>query len=881
MKERIKVAFASGPDDLNRELVRRMRELFPDLPLFVVSEFPPEQGNWIPYHVSRSLMENWARCRWALRGKRVRLAGVLLVPKMPYRRLRLIALLMSPLGFLAFNEQFDSFMLRPRSFGNILRHFLWRSKNFLRWQLNPGGHVYTFFWKLARPAEWRLPVLVRLAYAAGLIARLRKSVTRVAVPRLPSPLPEGVSVVIPSRDGRDLLTVALPAVEREAPSEIIVVDNGSSDGTVEFLRERFPAAVIEHSLKPLSFARAVNYGISRARYSHVCLINNDMTIGPGFFHALRAAFDAVPDLFCATAQIFFPEGIRREETGKAVMSSTSPADFPVRCEAPIEGEDHSYVLYGSGGGSLYDTAKLRALGSVGELYEPAYVEDLDLGYRGWLAGWPTVFVAGAQVVHRHRATTSRFYTQAQLDTILEINYLRFLCRSVASPRTYARLWQNAIRRLHLMRNPSALEAVKFASHAHALVEPPVGRVDEEQVLALASGRVAVFPGRRCSGKPVVLIASPYAPYPLSHGGAVRMYNLMRRAADCDQVLVCFAPELATPPPELLDICAEIVMVRLTGSHSRPATGRPDTVEEFDSPAFHAALRQTVRKWRPEIAQLEFTQMAQYAGDCRPAKRILVEHDVTFDLYEQLARINQDYDRMRELARWRRFEKTAWGAVDCVVTMSKKDQAIVQARDSAAIANGVDLSRFEPSSDPPEPRRLLFIGSFAHLPNVLALDFFLREVWQKLDADLHVIAGARHLEFAGMLDLSHPRIELEGFVADVRPAYRRAALVIAPLVASAGTNIKIMEAMAMGKAIVSTPAGVNGLDLSVEDGVTVVKSAEEMNHAITFLLDNPLRRHDLEKGARTAAERKFDWDRIAEEQLKLYRRLRKPAASSHS
>ena len=87
------------------------------------------------------------------------------------------------------------------------------------------------------------------------------------------------------------------------------------------------------------------------------------------------------------------------------------------------------------------------------------------------------------------------------------------------------------------------------------------------------------------------------------------------------------------------------------------------------------------------------------------------------------------------------------------------------------------------------------------------------------------------------DLTQPGIELEGFVSDVRPAYRRATLVIAPLVASAGTNIKVLEAMAMGKAMVSTAAGVNGLDLSAGEDFVLVKTAEEMAAAIERLLSD--------------------------------------------
>ncbi len=88
----------------------------------------------------------------------------------------------------------------------------------------------------------------------------------------------------------------------------------------------------------------------------------------------------------------------------------------------------------------------------------------------------------------------------------------------------------------------------------------------------------------------------------------------------------------------------------------------------------------------------------------------------------------------------------------------------------------------------------------------------------------MIAGRRHEAF---WDLKHLGVEVEGFVSDVRPAYRRATIVIAPLVASAGTNIKIMEAMAMGKAIVSTEAGIHGLELERGRDAVVTDSADEM------------------------------------------------------
>jgi glycosyltransferase involved in cell wall biosynthesis len=512
---------------------------------------------------------------------------------------------------------------------------------------------------------------------------------------------------------------------------------------------------------------------------------------------------------------------------------------------------------------LYDAAKLEALGGFDEVYQPAYVEDLDLGVRAWLRGWPSVYCAGARVLHEHRATTSRYYSAEDLDRALEVNYVQFLARAIRDPETFSRLWQHNVLRLKALEKEEGLSA---AAH-QPTVPVPAG---EMHFLDLVNGEVAVFPGRSVSGKPVILVASPYVPFPLSHGAAVRIYNLMRRAAaDFDMVLVAFTEEPVPVPRELRDICVEIVTVRRAGSHALPSRGRPDTVEEFDTRAYHAALRQTIAKWKPGIVQLEFTQMAMYVPDCGTARTILVEHDITFDLFAQmLLGTPDDYEIRRQHELWTRFETAAWRQVDRVVTMSEKDRAVVG--EAAAIPNGVDLERFQPSLQPPDPRRLLFIGSFAHRPNVMALEFFVRDVLPRLEnVTRHVIAGQRHQRF---WDLQHPGVEVEGFVSDVRPAYQRAALVIAPLVASAGTNIKILEAMAMGKAIVSTEAGIHGLELGRGSDVVVTDSAEAMAAAIIRLLENPVERVAIEAHARQTAERVYSWDAIAREQKKLYESL---------
>jgi GT2 family glycosyltransferase len=831
----VKVLFASASDAVIAQTLEKFKGIFPELPLVVVSEFRPPDGEWIPYHIRRRWSENRALIEFRLRGRSIRLAAVILEPRTPHRRMRLMGLSLAPWRVLAFNETGQHFRLSPRNLPVMLRNLVWRTGNLVRSLKRLTSDDYRAAW-----LYWRARMKI-----GHTIDYPRASFSSVKT------LPQGISVVIPSRNGRDLLAACLSRID--GADEIIVVDNGSDDGTRDFLRDYHPAVIVEEHATPLSFANAVNRGVARARFSHVCLLNNDMLVDRGFLPALRRAFKYVPNLFAATAQIFLPGGQRREETGKTVLlPELASKEFPVRCPEPVSTEDHTWVLYGSGGCTLYDTAKLRALRGFDQAYETAYVEDLDIGVRAWQRGWRTVYCREARVLHRHRTTTSRYFTEEELNRILERNFLRFVARVVP------RLWPDNLKRLRLKRD---MDSLQFA--ASLQVFRPMYR---DSFLRAVSGEIAVFPGKAASGKPVVLIASPYVPFPLSHGAAVRMYNLMRRAAEhMDQVLVSFVDELAAVPPELAQICVEVVTVRRGGNHALPSTPRPDTVEEFDSPAFHEALRQTIAKWRPSIAQLEFTQMAQYAPDCAPARTILVEHDITYDLYAQMLAIGEDWENRRQYRRWLRFERSAWKTVDRVVAMSDSDGA--QIPTSVVIPNGVDLDRFRPTGSAPDPRRLLFIGSFAHQPNVLALEFFLTEVYPLLaGVTLHVIAGQRHEQF---WDLHHPGLEVDGFVADVRPAYDRAAVVIAPLIASAGTNIKIMEAMAMGKAIVSTTAGIHGLDLKNGTDLLVANGSEETAEAILRLLALPHERVVLERQARRTAELRYGWDAIAEQQKMLY------------
>jgi glycosyltransferase involved in cell wall biosynthesis len=381
-----------------------------------------------------------------------------------------------------------------------------------------------------------------------------------------------------------------------------------------------------------------------------------------------------------------------------------------------------------------------------------------------------------------------------------------------------------------------------------------------------------FEGRPCSpDRRRVAVLSPYLPYPLSHGGAVRIYHLLREAArEFDVELFAFTESENIPSvPELAALCARVVLVeKPRWREPRWSTLLPPEVLEFRSPTMRRAIAEERAAFGFEKLQVEYTQLAPYGED------ILIEHDVTFDLFAQVLARGRTLSAWWDWFRWKRFETAAVRRYRRVVVMSKKDAAMLGT--GTVIENGVDLARFTPEPETPG-RRLLFIGSFRHFPNIEAYRFFMDRVWPLLsdDFELTVVAGPDHLlywqSFAGTpAPKPEPRVRLLGFVPDVRPLYVESNLVLVPTTVSAGTNVKVLEAMAMERAVVSSTSGCAGLGLIDGESVRVADEPEAFARAVTELIADPAARARIARSAREHAIRNFDWTAIGEKQRAIFR-----------
>jgi len=250
-----------------------------------------------------------------------------------------------------------------------------------------------------------------------------------------------VTIQILNWDGLHLLKECLPAVSEAArrnsivsgmKHEIFVVDNGSRDGSLEYLREQFPDVRVLPLDSNYGFSIGNNKGFQVVHSDVVVLLNNDMLAAPDFLQPLLSPFKNA-DVFAVSSQIFFPDpGKRREETGKT-MGKFENGFFQLWHDEVLPGDENRAaipILWAGGGSCAIDMRKLRAIGGFDTLYHPFYVEDTDLGWQAWKRGWRCLFAPASHVVHKHRGTSRPKFGDDFVDATIRRNQFLFIWKNV-------------------------------------------------------------------------------------------------------------------------------------------------------------------------------------------------------------------------------------------------------------------------------------------------------------------------------------------------------------------------------------------------------------------------------------------------------------------
>jgi GT2 family glycosyltransferase len=688
------------------------------------------------------------------------------------------------------------------------------------------------------------------------------------------PRTASASVVIPNWNGRDLLQKYLPsiltALAEHPDNEIVVVDNGSTDGSAEFLREHFPQVKLVALPENLGFGGGSNAGFRAASNDIVVLLNSDMRVQHDFLTPLLESFTD-DKVFAVSCQIFFsdPEKVR-EETG-LTQGWWESGRLRVRHRTDEQVTDQYPCFYGGGGSCAFDRRKLLELGGFDPLLAPFYLEDTDLGFMAWKRGWKVLYQPRSVVYHEHRGTIGKRFSPEYIQSVLKKNFILFCWKNIHEWRRFLPhvLFTLADSLLSVFFGDSP-ERANLRGMWRAFLQLPtavssrwnarsLAVVDDTETFRRPLGgyfrdRFAVLP--REPERLNVLFVSPYPICPPIHGGGVFMYQTCTELAElCKLHLVVLLDHAhqREAHDELAGRCASAeFLTRLTGRVHAFASITPHAIVEFSNQDLEWLIHRQILKQDIDVLQLEYLPMGQYAGEFRQIPSILFEHDVYFQsVGRQLSNMKGAIRRTKaqlEYLRALRYETQLLPSMDRIQVCSRDNAGYLlsfspelNGRIDDGLRAGIDTTRYRFKPSGREPYTMLFLGSFRHLPNQEALSWFMREVLplvvaEKPEARL-ILIGSDPPPLHSLPALT-AAVELRGFVEDVRQPLDQYAVFVCPILSGSGVRVKLLEAFAAGIPVVSTRVGAEGLASHDGEICALTDDPTEFAKRIIELFDNP-------------------------------------------
>ena len=398
-----------------------------------------------------------------------------------------------------------------------------------------------------------------------------------------------------------------------------------------------------------------------------------------------------------------------------------------------------------------------------------------------------------------------------------------------------------------------------------------------------------------NGMSIVYVASVY-PYPPNSGHRIRNYNLLKRLGEKNNLHLRLLVHEAPSEEDLLGLAPFVKSLRYyvqpeIGAFAKPfkgiaywLRGIPPDLRFSMNQSMMEELSVFFRKNHVDILQIEDPAMALYV-QAVPAgqnvKKVLTFHDINFKKFERIANLEPSLKRKLRLMLHSRMMRT-WEPkfsenFDLCVTMSDVDKALLSSANAnlriQSIPNGVDTVEFEvlEENDSKLMYHILFVGNMDYRPNIEAVNFFVKQVMPLLDKDMpnyvFWIVGINPRD--EVMALRNEKIHVTGRVPDVHPYYENAQVVVVPLFAGGGTRLKILEALSLGRPVVSTTIGAEGLDLIPGEHILIADTPQDFHEAIEALVKDPAFRENLVLRGRDCVVSLYDWDAIADTLEKLY------------
>ena len=383
----------------------------------------------------------------------------------------------------------------------------------------------------------------------------------------------------------------------------------------------------------------------------------------------------------------------------------------------------------------------------------------------------------------------------------------------------------------------------------------------------------------------VLVLDEEFPYPANSGKRTRSFNLYSRLAARFQIrYIGYGKDDSPAAAALRSAGIEPVAVRPSVPPKQGiafylrllanlVSPLPYIVTSHYSQTYQDAVREHLARFRPGLVVCEWTPYAIFVRGLSSVRKVMSAHNVEADIWQRYYETETNW-----LKRWyigeqwrkvRRFESDALRWVEGALAVSEQDRARLAAGcpglRSAVIPNGVDVAYFRPAPQPAGRQQLVFTGSMDWRPNQDAARYFAREILPLLrqaspgiectfvgrdpPADIRALAAIGGMRITGTVD-------------DVRPYVERAAVYVVPLRIGGGSRLKILEAMAMGRAVVSTTVGAEGLDVVHDQHVLLADDPRVFAESVLQLLGDPGRCARLAEEGRRLVEQQYEWGALS-------------------
>ena len=391
----------------------------------------------------------------------------------------------------------------------------------------------------------------------------------------------------------------------------------------------------------------------------------------------------------------------------------------------------------------------------------------------------------------------------------------------------------------------------------------------------------------------ILWFSHFVPFPPRGGNAQRSFNLIRQASKEFEVdLVAFNQQsysidrIEQYVVELRRYCSNVEIWQMPVPWRKakwwlslawsPLRKMPHTCRVYWSPQLSARWKRSLQDHQGDLVHFDSSDLALYVPAAKGFRKVLNHHNCESWMTYRRADVETNplkkYFLRIQAYKLAKLEEDICRRFDVNLAVSELDANLIQERSPGAhvhvVENGTDTHYFSPRGSEEDPWTVVFAGSLDWYPNISGLRFFIERVWPLLKCERPQVrlylAGKNPSKFILQTAIGDPSITVIADPADIRPWIARAAVFVCPIYDGGGTRLKILDAMAMGKAIVSTSVGCEGLRVNHGDDILIADTPREMAREIGNAMDDQDKRLKMGARARERVQHLYSWEVIGKE-----------------